>query len=58
MPKVAERKPSHAGTDKRKLLRTLTYEKRHGSPIFYQDYKRVLSGELPSEAVMKSRRVK
>jgi hypothetical protein len=57
MPKIAERKP-YTGRYKRKLRRALTYKKRHGSPISYQDYKRVLSGELPSEAVMKSRRVK
>ena len=54
MPQVAERKSSHTGTDKGKLLRVLTYEKRHGSPIYYRDYKKVLSGELPPEAVMGS----
>jgi len=54
MPQVVERELSPSGTDRKRLLKVLTYEKRHGSPIYYRDYKKVLSGELPPEAVMGS----
>jgi len=44
--------------EKRKSRKTipkvLIYEMRYGSPIYYQDYKKVLSGELPPEAIMGS----
>jgi len=41
--------------EKRKsLLKVLTYEKVKGKPIYYRDYKKVLKGELPPEAVMGS----
>jgi len=40
--------------EKRRLLKILTYEKVNGKPIYYRDYKRVLKGELPPEAVMGS----
>ena len=39
---------------RRNLLKLLTYEKVKGKPIYYRDYKKVLKGELPSEAVMGS----
>ena len=41
--------------EKRKaLLKALIYEKVNGKPIYYRDYKKVLKGELPPEAVMGS----
>ena len=40
--------------EKRKLLKILTYEKVNGKPIYYRDYRKVLKGELPPEAVMGS----
>ncbi len=40
--------------ERRKLLKLLTYEKVKGKPIYYRDYKKVLKGELPPEAVMGS----
>jgi len=40
--------------EKRQLLKILTYEKVNGKPIYYRDYKKVLKGELPLEAVMGS----
>ena len=40
--------------EKKKLLKLLTYEKVNGKPIYYRDYKRVLRGEIPPEAVMGS----
>ncbi len=40
--------------EKKKLLKLLTYEKVKGKPIYYKDYKKVLKGELPPEAVMGS----
>ncbi len=41
--------------EKRKaLLKLLTYEKVKGKPIYYRNYKKVLKGELPPEAVMGS----
>ena len=40
--------------EKRQLLKILTYEKVNGKPIYYRDYKKVLKGELPPEAVMGS----
>jgi len=39
---------------RRKLLKLLTYGKVNGKPTCYQDYKRVLKGELSPEAVMGS----
>jgi len=38
----------------KKVPRALIYEKRNGKPIYYQNYQKVLSGELPLEAVMGS----
>jgi len=38
----------------KELLEMLTYEKVKGKPIYYRDYKKVLRGELPPEAVMGS----
>ena len=40
--------------EKRQLLKILTYEKVNGKPIYYRNYKKVLKGELPPEAVMGS----
>ncbi|NPA42339.1 MAG: Uma2 family endonuclease [Aquificae bacterium] len=49
---------STAGTlskeEKKALLKLLTYEKVNGKPIYYRNYKKVLKGELPPEAVMGS----
>jgi len=47
-------KTESVNTERRKLLKLLTYERRGKRPIYYRDYKRVLSGELPLEAVMGS----
>ncbi len=47
-------KTERDNTERRKLLKLLTYERRGRKPIYYRDYKRVLSGELPLEAVMGS----
>ncbi len=48
-------KTKKLGTSERKqLLKMLVYEKVKGKPIYYKDYKRVLKGELPPEAVMGS----
>lgn len=47
-------KTKSGNTERRKLLKLLTYERRGKRPIYYRDYKRVLSGELPLEAVMGS----
>ncbi|WP_461832281.1 Uma2 family endonuclease [Aquifex sp.] len=43
-----------SGEEKRKLLKILTYEKVNGKPVYYRDYRKVLKGELPPEAVMGS----
>ena len=40
--------------ERRRLLKLLTYEKVNGKPIYYRDYRKVLKGELPPEAVMGS----
>ncbi len=40
--------------EKKKLLKILTYEKVRGKPIYYRNYRKVLEGELPPEAVMGS----
>ncbi len=50
--KTEEKKLSPS--QRRKLLKLLTYEKVKGKPIYYRDYKKVLKGELPPEAVMGS----
>ncbi len=39
---------------KKALLKILTYEKVNGKPIYYRDYRKVLKGEIPPEAVMGS----
>ena len=39
---------------RRRIPRALIYEMRHGRPIYYRDYEKVLAGELPLEAVMGS----
>ena len=54
MPHVAKKKSSNTSAERKKLLKILTYERRHGSPIYYRGYEKVLSGELPPEAVMGS----
>ncbi len=41
-------------TKRVKIPKALVYEMRKGSPIYYRDYDKVLSGELPLEAVMGS----
>ena len=46
-----DRKPKKENSERRKLL---TYERRGRKPIYYRNYKRVLNGELPPEAVMGS----
>jgi len=52
--RVNKEESSRTDTSKRRLLKVLTYERRYGSPIYYRDYKKVLSSELPPEAVMGS----
>ncbi len=37
-----------------RVPKELVYEMRKGSPIYYRDYDKVISGELPIEAVMGS----
>jgi Uma2 family endonuclease len=39
---------------RRGIPKALIYEMRHGSPIYYRDYDKVLKGEIPLEAVMGS----
>ena len=39
---------------RRRVPKALIYEMRHGRPIYYRDYEKVLAGELPLEAVMGS----
>ncbi|RUM29424.1 MAG: Uma2 family endonuclease [Aquifex sp.] len=51
--KVKE-KSALSSEERRRLLNLLTYEKVNGKPIYYRDYKKVLKGELPPEAVMGS----
>ncbi len=51
MGKTAERKKIFTPL-KSELLEKLTYEMVNGKPIYYRNYKRVLKGELPPEAVM------
>ncbi len=41
-------------SERRKLLKLLTYEKKNGKPIYYHRYREVLEGRLPLEAVMGS----
>ena len=36
---------------RRRIPKELIYEMRYGRPIYYRDYDKVLSGELPLEAV-------
>ena len=49
MKAVKEKKIKRRGIPKE-----LIYEMRYGRPIYYRDYDKVLSGELPLEAVMGS----
>ncbi len=51
--KVKE-KSALSSEERRKLLKVLTYEKVNGKPVYYRDYRKVLKGELPPEAVMGS----
>jgi len=39
---------------RRAVPKQLVYEMRKGSPIYYRDYDKVISGEIPIEAVMGS----
>ncbi len=52
--KTVKQKKKLSPEEKRKLLKRLIYEKKNGKPIYYRNYKKVLSGELPWEAVMGS----
>ncbi len=51
-PLVKETKSSTR--KRRRVPKALVYEMRHGKPIYYRDYEKVLAGELPLEAVMGS----
>ena len=44
-------------TKKRRVPRELVYEMRYGSPIYYKDYDKVLSGEKTLEEVMGSSKI-
>ncbi len=53
--KKEKEKLSKSGiTQRRRVPKALIYEMRHGSPIYYRNYDKVLSGEIPIEAVMGS----
>lgn len=39
---------------RKKVPKALIYEMRHGSPIYYRDYEKVLSGEKSLEEVIRS----
>ncbi|WP_457640374.1 Uma2 family endonuclease [Persephonella sp.] len=43
-----------SGKKRRRIPKELIYEMRHGSPIYYRDYDKVLSGEKTLEEVMGS----
>ncbi len=47
-------KPTQKQKGRRRVPKALVYEMRHGKPIYYRDYEKVLAGELPLEAVMGS----
>ncbi len=47
-------KPAKKAKQRRRVPKALIYEMRHGRPIYYRDYEKVLAGELPLEAVMGS----
>ncbi len=51
-PSLKEKPPSRR--KRRRVPKALIYEMRHGRPIYYRDYEKVLTGELPLEAVMGS----
>jgi Uma2 family endonuclease len=53
MSKVAEKKKTKKAT-KKGIPKALIYEMRHGSPIYYRDYEKVLAGEKTLEEVMGS----
>ncbi len=44
-------------TKKKRVPRELVYEMRYGSPIYYKDYDKVLSGEKTLEEVMGSSKI-
>lgn len=46
--RAEEKKPKK----RRRVPKALIYEMRHGRPIYYRGYEKVLAGELPLEAVM------
>ena len=54
MAAVAKKGLSNKQKKKARVPKALIYEMRKGSPIYYRDYDRVLSGELPLEAVIGS----
>ena len=51
---VQEKKKDVGRKGRRRVPKALIYEMRHGRPIYYRDYEKVLAGELPLEAVMGS----
>jgi len=54
MSTVKSKENKLSSQQRRNLLKLLTYEKVNGKPIYYRDYKKVLKGKLPPEAVMGS----
>ncbi len=44
-PKKSEEKPDKTKKIRKKVPKELIYEMRHGSPIYYKDYDKVLTGE-------------
>jgi len=51
---TSERRKKLSPEERKRLLKALTYEKVNGKPIYYRNYRKVLKGELPLEAVMGS----
>jgi len=49
-----EKRKKLSPEERKRLLKALTYEKVNGKPIYYRNYRKVLKGELPLEAVMGS----
>ena len=55
VPKVQTQTPPKTAQRKRKRVpRALVYEMVRGRPVYYRGYEKVLTGELPPEAVMGS----
>ncbi len=56
-PKKSEEKPDKTKKIRKKVPKELIYEMRHGSPIYYKDYDKVLTGEKKLDEVMGSSKI-